>query len=357
MAVNIQSTDNIEGERMSLPSAFWYEIWSQVIVCTWSAFGEVEEAKKELVGMAGVVQWLQTERGRAELRDLTAKKAISDEAAALLLGLPEAWGEPGRKSISWRFLCDLKIVAGAQPLNFPNLSAELVDVSRGDAPKYMAKNAYRNINGWAQDLVELGGSATIKVPAPPPVRERTKRLDWYIKQGFHMPFAPNNRGPFTPGNRGINVSSALGFSGARVGDESASAALDCDAEWFGVFPQIMASAWHQADHRERLLQRTAKEALADARASKDVGKERAVRESMTRARDALFAEFGYNRPVGLEVDFVLVEAAYDDKWGWTDDSLIPDLIVRIPPPPSDVFLHPIALADYRATGKAQLFTT
>jgi hypothetical protein len=328
-------------ERMNLPSGFWYEIWSQVIATAWSALREEEDLKKG--------------------RKADALKArIGSDTFLLFQELPSKKGEAGRRKIDWEFLVTHKFVTGPEPLNFPDLHIELVEDGRDGNPglsaQYMQKNAFRNINGWVQDLVELGGQATIRVPDHAAIRpnQRTKALDWYVKQGFHMPFAPNNQLPFTPGKVALNASSALGFSGGRIGEESASDALDCDSEWFGVFPQILAFAWHSSSHCDRLTQRAAKRRLRRAHGAAQVG---AIREQMIRERDALFAEFGYRRPVGLEVDFEFVKAKYSEEYGWDFETLKPTLVVRIPPPPADVAFHPIALADYRATGKAQLFTT
>jgi hypothetical protein len=336
-------------KRINLPSAYWYEIWSQFIARAWSALRDLEKLQDK-----ADLAWLHRQEAE-HLKKLAGQAQISPEVIAFLLDIPSTPGEEGRKELTWDLLVRCGFVAGKKPLNFPNLFVELVDDDGKDGARYMVKNAYRNINGWAQDLVELGGQATIKVPEAPPEKDRARMLDWYIKQGLHMPFAPNNQAPFAPGNAGVTPSTAIGFAGNRVGEESASEALDCDAEWFGVFPQIMASAWHLADHCERLTQRRAKEA------KKEVGKLRhddPLRARMARERDALFAEFGYRRPIGLDVDFELVLAPnYSVEEGWLDERLKPTLVIRIPPPPRDLHLHPIALADYRSTGKAQLFTT
>jgi hypothetical protein len=347
---------------MNLPAAYWYEIWSQVIAQTWRALTQMEEETKKPA--TELLSWLNSEESRPVLDPLVTAGKVPRRAVKLLSGLPAKAGEVGRKRIDWDFLREHNFVAGPEPLNFPTLYVELVeDGKKVSEASYMEKNAFRDINGWAQDLVELGGFARIMVPKPPKKEQRALALDWYVKQGFHMPFAPNNHGPFSPSKTGINASSALGFSGGRIGEESATDALNCDAAWFAVFPQIMASAWHDQDHHDRLVQTAAKKELNDSRppggAGDDAYKERmrALREQMIRERDALFSQFGYRRPVGLEVDFESVEAAYDEEEGWDDDVLKPTLVIRIPPPPKALGLHPIALADYRATGKAQLFTT
>jgi hypothetical protein len=355
-----------EAKRLNLPLGYWYEIWSQVIARAWSALVEVEQAVVKggriKVPPADLLSWLSSDEGQAEWRHLVDSRAINPETINLLSGLPAAAGENGRKEIDWAFLKSREFVAGEEPLNFPKLHLELLkDGEKDSEAKYMVKNAFRNINGWAQDLVELGGKATIKVPDPNyhlDERQRARALDWYVKQGFYMPFAPNNYGPFSTASA-VTPDIALGFSGGRVGEETVADGQNGDAAWAAVFPQILAAVWHDDEQRERLVQAKAKANLKAITAGGPENEReiRKIRERMSRERDALFAQFGYGRPAGLEIDFELARANYTDAKGWDGSALQPELVVRIPPPPRNIGLHPIALADYRATGKAQLFTT
>jgi len=384
-------------KSINLPMGYWYEIWSQVIARAWSARREVEDLTQstkakldqELPGLKQKVDQLlqkkklehdpadpvlksQEDQFNREIARVAEELKLKPDTLELLLVLPSKSGEGGKREITWDDLCRHKFVAGPEPLNFPKLFLEEIkDGEKELEARYMAKNAFRNINGWAQDLVELGGKAKIMVPEAPALEERAKALDWYVKQGFHMPFAPNNRSPFAT-TQPITPSLALGFSGGRIGEESATDALNGDAAWLAIFPVILAFAWQDSDAKhdraalsplERLLQTEAKEKLrteADGRHAHKAQRIREIQDQMVRERDALFSQFGYNRPVGLEIEFEFVAKAvanYDDNKGWDDSALRPTLVVRIPPPPENKGLHPIALADYRATGKAQLFTT